>query len=291
MENDEREKLKKQRQKWLAEKALDERLENAGINSDSLKSSSNPNLLTEITLKLSEKLQNELNNNRKCNENRDNRLEKNLSKEIETNTCPICYELMVPPRNSPILLFPCGHTFCKSCVGTNNKNVQKCPCCRAAVKSSALNISLQNLICTFTNNKHLLEKYGERSEDEPSQNKVESNETFANNLHLCKVRCKILKEEKTELIENTRKVESKISSQQKVIYTLYDEKKGVEEKIAKMKKELDLINDFIDKNEQDLHIMEQERETSLKKIDLIQMTLVPIEQEKQKYELLTKSLK
>lgn len=32
-----------------------------------------------------------------------------LSKELETqNTCPICYELMVPPTRAPCLLFPCG---------------------------------------------------------------------------------------------------------------------------------------------------------------------------------------
>jgi len=114
MENDERELLKQQRQKWLAERALNQRLENAGIN-DSWKGSPNSTLLTEITLKLSEKLQNELLQNQKFTENkiniRNNPLEKTISKEIETNTCPICYDLMVPPRNSPILLFPCGHTF------------------------------------------------------------------------------------------------------------------------------------------------------------------------------------
>ncbi len=32
-----------------------------------------------------------------------------LAKELENqNTCPICYELMVPPTRAPQLLFPCG---------------------------------------------------------------------------------------------------------------------------------------------------------------------------------------
>lgn len=35
-------------------------------------------------------------------------IEGSLSQEIESHTCPICYELMVPPKNAPILLFPCG---------------------------------------------------------------------------------------------------------------------------------------------------------------------------------------
>ena len=44
------------------------------------------------------------------------KMEKTIAKEIESNTCPICYELMIPPNYSPILLFPFGHTFCKACV-------------------------------------------------------------------------------------------------------------------------------------------------------------------------------
>ena len=32
-----------------------------------------------------------------------------LAQELEAqNTCPICYELMVPPDKAPVLLFPCG---------------------------------------------------------------------------------------------------------------------------------------------------------------------------------------
>ncbi len=42
-----------------------------------------------------------------------NKLEGFLAKEIASHKCPICYELMVPPDHSPLLLFPCGHTFCR----------------------------------------------------------------------------------------------------------------------------------------------------------------------------------
>lgn len=29
-----------------------------------------------------------------------------LARELETHTCPICYDLMVPPEHAPFLLFP-----------------------------------------------------------------------------------------------------------------------------------------------------------------------------------------
>ena len=33
-----------------------------------------------------------------------------LAQELEAqNTCPICYDLMVPPDKAPVLLFPCGN--------------------------------------------------------------------------------------------------------------------------------------------------------------------------------------
>jgi len=40
-------------------------------------------------------------------------MENYLSGELMTHQCQICYELMCPPKHTPTLLFPCGHTFCK----------------------------------------------------------------------------------------------------------------------------------------------------------------------------------
>ena len=36
-----------------------------------------------------------------------------LEAELGTHTCKLCSNLMVSPNHTPILLFPCGHTFCK----------------------------------------------------------------------------------------------------------------------------------------------------------------------------------
>jgi hypothetical protein len=37
-----------------------------------------------------------------------------LAAELGTHTCKICSQLMVSPNHTPILLFPCGHTFCQA---------------------------------------------------------------------------------------------------------------------------------------------------------------------------------
>ena len=70
---------------------------------------------------------------------------------------------MVPPHN-PMILFPCGHNLCKFCLFNDahidkpvyTLRVNKCPLCRLPIKSHALNRNLMTLICTYTDNKHLL---------------------------------------------------------------------------------------------------------------------------------------
>jgi len=71
-----------------------------------------------------------------------------LGRELESHSCVICYEMMQPPDRPPMLLFPCGHTTCKICLlqHTANHHNKTCPLCRTPIKSSAVNISLQQLI-------------------------------------------------------------------------------------------------------------------------------------------------
>lgn len=68
--------------------------------------------------------------------------EESLYDQVMSNTCPICFELFLPPRNQPYILFPCGHTFCVSCIDKMMKHSKVCPFCRAQVTSQAPNLSL-----------------------------------------------------------------------------------------------------------------------------------------------------
>ena len=67
------------------------------------------------------------------------RIDASLASEVASHTCPICYELMAPPAAGPVLLFPCGHTFCDSCIRkhTGGNRASKCPYCRAPIQSQA----------------------------------------------------------------------------------------------------------------------------------------------------------
>ena len=81
-----------------------------------------------------------------------------LEKHIGTNTCPICYELMASKAHQPMLLFPCGHTFCSSCLQHHLEKLQRktCPFCRETVQSQAPNVSLQQVIEGFVQRQQTL---------------------------------------------------------------------------------------------------------------------------------------
>eukprot|EP01041_Mallomonas_annulata_P012129 gene12129-25453_t len=76
-------------------------------------------------------------------------METYLQAELHTHMCKICSKLMTGPESTPIILFPCGHTFCKACVTTCKRKSSHCPYCRTPIESSAVNQSLKTLIDQF----------------------------------------------------------------------------------------------------------------------------------------------
>ena len=69
-----------------------------------------------------------------------------LSDDIQ---CSICLDIQVHPRT----LYPCGHSFCGSCLST----LQQCPQCRQTVTSHVPAVQLESLIATLVGIPNLLE--------------------------------------------------------------------------------------------------------------------------------------
>ncbi len=83
-----------------------------------------------------------------------------LERHIASNNCPVCFELMAGKERQPILLFPCGHTFCAACLRMHLEKLDRktCPYCRERVASQAPNISLQQVIDGFVERQTALRK-------------------------------------------------------------------------------------------------------------------------------------
>lgn len=90
-------------------------------------------LTDKLTVHIREEIQKELANSISSNEVRDSvssKMDSYLSAELSTHTCKICFELMTSPNHTPVLLFPCGHTFCKQCIDQVTRTNKGCPYCR-----------------------------------------------------------------------------------------------------------------------------------------------------------------
>lgn len=234
------------------------------------------------------------------------KIESFLQNELQQHTCPVCFEPMLPPQRSPLLLFPCGHTFCEQCIGHQKKvGKHQCPFCRSNIESVAVNHSLRQLMETFLNKKEAVESgketlrafdhsrhppgYGGASATAGNRRGVESGapdgDRGAEYLQKCralKLRGRILKNE----LEDTRNECARLDKQQRsaeyVMSTLEREEADAKKKLDVAQRALDLVRrhkaEQIDKMDQ----VKQAKAEATQKIKLIETTVATIERDADK---------
>ena len=179
-----REELQRKQQRWMAERqmALDRQDALGGVAATTAAATATTasatattaapavkakvddyQLLDRVTTKITERLQNEmrLQNARAMQDGAvGDHVERLLERHLEAHTCGICFELMSGKERRPTLLFPCGHTFCASCLSRllSQSDRRNCPHCRQHIASHAPNVSLQQVIDTYVERQQSLER-------------------------------------------------------------------------------------------------------------------------------------
>lgn len=157
--------LAARRRQWAEKRQLDsdakELREQDGLKSEA-------KLLGELTSRISRRVQQEVARdmkllNREQQVNLAEKMESYLSSELhQSHACQICFEPMLPPERAPMLLFPCGHTFCSQCMrrqqSSSSSAKNNCALCRRPIQSTAENHSLRQLIERFVQQKESLQK-------------------------------------------------------------------------------------------------------------------------------------
>ena len=69
--------------------------------------------------------------------------------DIASHLCPLCEKHMTGPKHTPMAAIPCGHTYCKTCIG----DFKKCPTCHTVMRSAAVNTVIQGIIKDFKDQK------------------------------------------------------------------------------------------------------------------------------------------
>lgn len=106
------------------------------IKSIKIKEEIDEALVSQLTERITKEIRKEINIGIGTNELRDamtEKMDKYLESELHTHLCKVCSNLMLSPNNTPMLLFPCGHTFCKMCCEKGKQIIAVCPYCRLLI--------------------------------------------------------------------------------------------------------------------------------------------------------------
>ncbi len=276
----------------------------------------NEDVLTKLTERIATRLRVELRNEvedfTKYDEGakRDvtNKIESFLQNELQQHTCPVCFEPMLPPNKSPMLLFPCGHTFCDECIKKQKKiATHKCPFCRAKIEKVAINHSLKQLMETFLKKKDAIESgessvskaFQSNSSNNNSNNKITKNRYNNNNsntgnpnqskaaeyMQKCralKIRGKIMKNELEDTKNNLSRLDQQKSSCSLVMKTLRKEEAKAIERLEAAKEALALVREHVAEQKEKFDAIDKEKLECHQKIKLIESTVATIDRDADK---------
>ena len=228
-------------------------------------------------------------------------MEARLAKEIESHTCPICYELIVPQAHSPTLLFPRGHT-CSECL---EKHQQQHGRCREKIKSSALNISLQQLIQNYVTSRGQVEAQaaaaaasggctggggGSRAAGGGEGSGGSDIHFYKSQKQALEMRSQIL----TNELEETLREQGEAAKLQKAVHAVLGhlgrEELAVRQQLEALQAEHLLIKEQISLQKTKAQGLEQRRREVAERVDLIRKTVAPLEAEMEKNDLILDGL-
>jgi len=270
-------------------------------------------IVTRLTERITDRLRNELRTELQNETSRasaaqaaeNGRLEGYLASEIESHTCPICYELMVSPSRQPTLLFPCGHSFCAQCIGTHTKThgKQTCPFCRQKISSKAPNVALQQLIQNFVSKKAMIRSSVGGAMDSPEWPKAgregsrpataspaasedDGPVRWEREYRMLDMRCRVLQNEMVDTIQERRNCQARMESDRTVLQVFRAEEKEARARLEAAERALNHVLSNVQEQQAKLDKQSERFSGMEAKIDLIQRTLEPLEAEKEKLQLL-----
>ena len=224
------------------------------------------------------------------------RVERHLMGEMASQTCPICMELMLSPR-TPMLLFPCGHTFCTQCIESSmsakgGAGRNKCPYCRATIESKAPNITLQHLVRSFVEKRSAVatDPSSEASPRSTSRGDAEGGlgvpaseaARHRREYRLLDMRWKILRNERADIAMEAEVVGGKEAAALLALEKFVAEEARIQDRLASLRAELELVQRHQRQQQQRLDDSRDERALCVQRMNLIDEALLPLGMEKEK---------
>eukprot|EP00965_Chrysotila_dentata_P189718 6173474-Pleurochrysis_carterae.AAC.1 len=319
-----RDELRRRQEHWMqqrrAEKDREEALADAGVTSFDPAGDGMERMLDSLTARITERLQVEVRKeNAQLMQSGDvgKQVERFLEKHIANNTCPICYELMAGKFRQPMLLFPCGHTFCADCL-SKHMQAQKaptCPFCREPIVSQAPNVSLQQMIDGF------IERQAKLAAGEVLDEVLQGQEAMSAAARRCQqvgthnvgaaglssspacsdeaerhasqyrafsMRCSVLENQLLELRQQKHEASERHCTMQLVLSHLRDEEAAAKDKLKAAQAELEVISSQVAEQAAKCEEIEGRAAHISGQVALVEKTLKSLQVERDKSQLLSR---
>lgn len=191
--------------------------------------------------------------------------ENDLEREVASHSCPVCYELMrAKEGREPIVLAPCGHTFCENClrVHLEHQGKNKCPVCRGRVQSTAKNVSLRRII----------ESYVDQEEKRDDEN-TKCKEEMSRDLRFIAQRVKHLRANLPEIKQEEQRAFDNLQSAQTTLEGLRQEESDMPSQIEERKRIVAVVKEQVHQQENKVFELEQSHQQMKEKVNLIEQSL------------------
>ena len=217
---------------------------------------------------------------------------------VDTHKCPICLEVMLHPTYSPLMLVPCGHTFCSRCLGQYMKaGAPICPLCRAPVDASAPNHTLRAMIVGqeeaggagaggggqgsgVGGDRVLTPQLEERiRESNANPTHVEQIREYLSMYSLAEARGRVLQAERAAAAEELAKHEKEKAVSGQVIEYLATEENGVIAHMQRLAKELEVVRAQLREKTEVLRLQEASHSAAAGRVADLDTSLAAIAQE------------
>lgn len=298
--------LRGKQQRWLKERRADLDRKDARLAVGASDGDLDARMLDKLTERITERLQLEVRRETAQAMQKGDvggQVERFLENHLATNTCPICFELMTGKQQAPMLLFPCGHTFCACCLNKHLSHraagTSTCPFCRACITSHAVNVSLQQVIDGFVEKQRRLERgddvfgqalySGGPAAGAAAGAALSELEKYTQQYRAFSLRCTVLENQLDEATKEAAVARERGATASVVLAHLRTGEEAVAERLRKAQAELDVAREQRREQEAKCDAQREREAQLLQQAALIQRTLGPLTLERDKAKLLARS--
>ncbi|CAH1788166.1 unnamed protein product [Owenia fusiformis] len=199
--------------------------------------------------------------------------------QLQSHICQICSRTMIPPTHSPMMIIPCGHTYCKCCIEAQDQ----CPTCLCDISSLACNIMLQQVIMDYSEKKTLSTKANvrnSRSQYKPN-NYIEKKDHAEEFQNLC-MRCEVLQNEAESMEIKLDMITEKIEKERHQLQNIETEEAKLIKKREEIDNKIQAIQHHKDEYQLGIEKLENEHFQQADKLSLLQETLQSLLMQKDK---------